>query len=197
MSSDYSNIFAQLINGYSPVSPSAIETMINLGSLEEYPKGEIIFSEKKFNAFEYFQLQGISHRFNIDIDSQVITAGIFANENVITPHFARTKNSISIFSLQALTECTFIKIPIGAFDNLRFTNEQIRAFGQRVVEREFTRHLNYEVLVRSYTAKDRLLFFRANYPGVENLIPHTIIASFLGITPVSFSRLRNSLAKAK
>jgi hypothetical protein len=65
------------------------------------------------------------------------------------------------------------------------------------VEKEFIRSLNYEVLFRSYTAKDRLLFFRTHYPSLENLIPHTIIASFLGITPVSFSRLRNELSKTK
>ena len=74
-------------------------------------------------------------------------------------------------------------------------NPQIRRFGQSVVEREFTTSLNFEVLFRSHSAKDRLLYFRENYPALENMIPHTVIASFLGITPVSFSRLRNELAK--
>jgi CRP-like cAMP-binding protein len=122
---------------------------------------------------------------------------IYNGPQVITPHFARNTRSQSIFSLQALTDCAFLKIPIGNFDEFRFANEQARAFGQRVVEKEFIRNLNYEVLFRSYTAKDRLMFFRSNYPSLENLIPHTVIASFLGITPVSFSRLRNELSKTK
>lgn len=195
MEKDYAGLFAKIINDYSPVSSAAIEDMLYNGNVQLYKKNELIFSEKKFNAFEYFQLHGISHRFNMDTDNQVITTGIFADQQVITPHFARTKNSLSIFSLQALTECMVLKIPVGAFDELRFTNEQIRAFGQRVVEKEFIRSLNYEVLFRSYTAKDRLLFFRSHYPSLENLVPHIVIASFLGITPVSFSRLRNELAR--
>jgi CRP-like cAMP-binding protein len=96
-----------------------------------------------------------------------------------------------------LTPCTFLKIPIGTFDELRNKHEQLRAFGQRVTEREFIHNLNYEVLFRTYSAKDRLLFFRKRFPSLENLIPHTVIASFLGITPVSFSRLRNELSKKK
>lgn len=197
METNYSTIFSLLINSYSPVTPVMIEKMMDSGSLQEYRKNEIVFAEKKFNAFEYFQLQGISHRFNTDADNQVITTGIYNGQQVITPHFARNSRSLSIFSLQALTDSIFLKIPIGNFDEFRFTNEQVRAFGQRVVEKEFIRSLNYEALFRSYTAKDRLLFFRSNYPSLENLIPHTIIASFLGITPVSFSRLRNELSKTK
>jgi len=195
MEKDYTAAFEQTIHRYSPASKSTVETMIDCGSFELYKKNDLVFSEKKFNAFEYFQLQGISHRFNIDAENQVITTGIYTDQTVITPYFARTINSQSIFSLQTLTDCVFFKIPIGAFEEIRLSNEQVRAFGQRVVEKEFIRSLNYEVLFRSHTAKERLLFFRSHYPSLENLIPHSVIASFLGITPVSFSRLRNELTK--
>lgn len=196
MEKDFFSLFRQIIDSYAPVNLPGIEQIAEKGSFENYKKNEFIFAEKKFNAFEYFQLTGISHRFNMDENNTSVTTGIYVDKTVITPHFARTINSQSIFSLQALTDCMFLKIPIGSFDELRNNNEQIRRFGQSVVEKEFIQSLNYEVLFRSYTAKDRLMFFRVNYPSLENLIPHTIIASFLGITPVSFSRLRNELTKA-
>lgn len=195
MESDYSTTLGAILNTYSPVSQSGVDLVSDHGSLQSFKKNEIIFAERKYNAFEYFQIQGISHRYNTDTDLQTLTTGIYLNQTVITPHFARTINGQSIFSLQALTDCVYIKVPIGSFDDLREKNQQIRAFGQRVVEKEFIRNLNYEVIFRSYTAKKRLLFFRTNFPGLENIIPHTIIASFLGITPVSFSRLRNELTK--
>jgi hypothetical protein len=195
MNKDYATILGTILNSYSPVTSSMTRFILDNGSVQSFEKNEIIFPEKRYNAFEYFQIEGVAHRHNIDVDLQILTTGIYLSETVITPHFARTINSQSIFALQALTDCVYFKIPIGAFDDLREKHQQIRAFGQKVVEKEFIRNLNYEVLFRSYTAKDRLLFFRANFPRLENLIPHTIIASFLGVTPVSFSRLRNELAK--
>ncbi|HEV7332320.1 MAG TPA: Crp/Fnr family transcriptional regulator [Flavisolibacter sp.] len=195
MAVNYNERIEYILKDYTAISPATLTTVIQSGTLASYKRGETVFLQKKYNAFEYFLLEGIAHRYNVDEESQMLTTGIYIEKNVITPHFARTINSISIFSLQALTDCTFFKIPIGAFDALRLQNEQLRAFGQRVVEREFIQHLNYEALFRSYTAKDRLLFFRQHYPALENLIPHTVIASFLGITPVSFSRLRNELTK--
>jgi hypothetical protein len=67
MEKNYSTTFSLLINSYSPVTPAMIEKMMDSGSLLEYKKNQNIFAEKKFNAFEYFQLEGISHRFNIDL----------------------------------------------------------------------------------------------------------------------------------
>lgn len=192
---DHTALLGAILNAYSPVSPSIVQLVLENGIYQSYKRNEIIFSEKRYNAFEYFQLEGIAHRYNTDENQQVLTSGFYQNETVITPHFARTTNSQSIFSLQALTDCQYLKVPVGTFDELRDAHPSVRAFGQRVVEKEFVKSLNHEVLFRSYTAKDRLLYFRANFASLENLIPHTIIASFLGITPVSFSRLRNELAK--
>jgi CRP-like cAMP-binding protein len=172
-----------------------VDLIAQSGEMQVFKKNEMIFPEKRYNAFEYFQLEGVSHRFNVDDEKQELTTGIYQNEVVITPHFARTTNGQSIFALQALVECLYVRVPVGTFDQLREKHSEIRAFGQRVVEREFIRNLNYEVLFRSYTAKDRLLFFRTHYPQLENFIPHGVIASFLGITPVSFSRLRSELAR--
>ncbi len=192
---EYLSTLGRVLNRYSPVSAAGVATIFENGTLESFRKSDIIFPERRFNAFEYFQLDGVSHRFNTDEDQQQLTTGIFQNEVVITPHFTRTRDGQSIFSLQALTDCRFVKVPAGTFSELMDAHEEIRRFGRSVVEKEFMKGLDYEVLFRSYTAKDRLNFFRANYPNLENLIPHTIIASFLGITPVSFSRLRNELTR--
>lgn len=195
METDFKQILTGILNTYAPVGSVAVDLIFDNGTVETTFKNEIIFHEKRFNAFEYFQLKGVSHRFNIDDDSQPVTTGIYHNEIVITPHFTRTTNGQSIFSLQALTDCTYLKVPAGVFRDILEQNEQVKMFGRAVVEREFIQNLNFEVLFRSFSAKDRLIFFRNNYPLLENIIPHTIIASFIGITPVSFSRLRNELAK--
>lgn len=195
MHKDYTERLKEILNGVSPVSPSTVKIIAENGTFCYYKKNEIIFPEKRNNSFEYFQMEGISHRFNKTEKGQIITTGIYSDGVVITPNFARTMNNQSIFALQALTACVYFKIPIGTFDQLRRQNPQIWSLGQRVVENEFTWNLNYEVLFRSYSAKDRLLYFRTKFRLLENLIPHTVIASFLGITPVSFSRLRNELAK--
>ncbi|OYQ48225.1 hypothetical protein CHU92_00820 [Flavobacterium cyanobacteriorum] len=45
------------------------------------------------------------------------------------------------------------------------------------------------------TAPERYLDFRKRYPDIEQRIPNRHIASFLGITPQSLSRIRKQLVK--
>lgn len=195
MSPDHKTILARILNHFAPVGAETVDQFSEFFQEDELMKNEILFHEKRLNDFEYFQLTGISHRFNANEKKEAITTGIYQHETVITPHIARTYNGQSIFSVQALTACTYLKIPAAKFRELFDQSSQIRQFGRMAVEREFARQLKFEVLFRSSSARDRLLFFRENFPGLENLIPHTIIASFLGITPVSFSRLRNEMAR--
>jgi CRP-like cAMP-binding protein len=186
-------VLNRILSAYMAVPPQAVAKIMAAGEVVVYPKSEMVFGEGRYNAFEYFQLKGVSHRYNTDSEQQQVTTGIFQNERVITPHFTRTRNGHSIFSLQALTECTFLQVPSGVFRSLMDEDTQLLLVGRAIVEKEFIRGLTYEVLFRAATARDRLAHFREHYPGLENLIPHTVIASFLGITPVSFSRLRSEV----
>jgi CRP-like cAMP-binding protein len=161
-----------------------------------YKKNDVLFSENKSNSSEYIVLDGILHRYNSH-DGENITTGFYLPQQVVTPHFARTVNEKSILSLQALTDSEMIEIPVEKLDELRCGHEEFRAFGQKVLEAELSRNLFNEIAYRSMEAKDLLLLFRREYPNLENLIPHSIIASFLGITNVSFSRLRGNFAKEK
>ncbi len=185
----------RILHRYYPVDPASVSVLCSHGSVEQVVRNEILFHERRFNAFEYFQLEGITHRFNLDADRHPITSGIYQGECVITPHFTRTLQGQSLFTVQALTTCIYFRIPAGTFRELSDQHESLRMFGRAVVEQEFVRSLRFEVLFRSYAAKERLLYFREHYPQLENLIPHTVIASFLGITPVSLSRLRHELAR--
>ena len=156
----------------------------------KYPKNTLLFREAQPNHLEYLLLEGVMHRFNTDQDGRDITTGFYSDKAVVTPHFARTVGGKSIFALQALTDITVAEIPVKSLDHLRYSHPAFQQFGQRVIEAEFSHNLMNDVAFRSGSASFRLALFRQHFPGLENLIPHFHIATYLGITQVSFSRLR-------
>jgi CRP-like cAMP-binding protein len=151
--------------------------------------------EGKKNEHEYLLISGVLHRFNISDKGDIVTTGFYIPKSVITPHFARTRKGESIFNLQTLTDTIFAEISVKDLDNLRYNNKEFHDFGQRILENELSQTFFNEVVYRSYNAKERLLAMRNQFPNLENLVPHNIISSYLGITNVSFSRLRNELSK--
>jgi len=68
-------------------------------------------------------------------------------------------------------------------------------YGNIIVERELDYKTRREILLLTKSAEERYLEFRVMYPGLENYISQYHIASYLGITPVSLSRIRNSAVK--
>jgi len=50
-------------------------------------------------------------------------------------------------------------------------------------------------VVLSYTAQEKYLAFMEEYPGLSGRIPQYMIASYLGITPESLSRVKKLLSK--
>ncbi|MEY3416901.1 MAG: hypothetical protein RL711_1998 [Bacteroidota bacterium] len=163
--------------------------------IKEYPKNKDIFQEQKRNEFEYFLIDGVTHRYNISEKGEIVTTGFYMGQSIITPHFARTNKGKNIFSLQSLTAIVLAEIPVIELNNLRYSNREFQEFGQKTIEAELSKTFYNEVVFRSYSAKERLLELRKQYPNLENIIPHNIIASYLGVTNVSFSRLRRALIK--
>jgi CRP-like cAMP-binding protein len=183
------------LSAFNIKSASSRKLFIDKAVIKEYPINQPIFAEGKKSEFEYFLLKGVLHRYNVSEKGYAVTTGFYIAVTVITPHLARTSKDKSIFTLQALTDCLLAEIPAKEFDYLRRTNSEFHQFGQNIIEGELSRIFFSEMVNRSYSAKERLLNLRKVYPNIENLVPLNIIASYLGITSVSFSRLRAELTK--
>lgn len=188
-------ILDNILNDFGITSTFSKQLFKDKANLKEYSKSKEIFVEGKKNELEYLLVTGVLHRYNISDKGEVVTTGFYMPKSVITPHFARTNKGKNIFSLQTLTDTVIVEIPVIELNNLRYNNKEFHQFGQRILEKELAQTYFNEVVYRSYNAKERLLNLRKLFPNLENLVPHNIISSYLGITNVSFSRLRNQLSK--
>ncbi|MCX2739069.1 Crp/Fnr family transcriptional regulator [Pontibacter anaerobius] len=180
----------QTVLRYSEVSRASLDRLTERCQVHRVAHAQHLIQENTRERHEYFLVEGIAHRYNITESGAKVTTGFYFPRTTLTPHFARTSRDASLFAVQAITDVTVFKVEVGDMDQLRGACADLRLFGERVVEEELSRVLQYEVAFRSMSARERLTMVRENYPAIENMVPHTVLASFLGITPVSFSRLR-------
>lgn len=195
MTNQQNDLLTGIIARYNVLTASSLRLMLENAAVREINKEDYVLREHKQNGYEYFVLDGILQTTIINDDGEEITTGFCSSGMVLTPHFARTIKGKSIFNLQALSPVVMAEMPVAVLDSLRYSFGDIKQFGLKVVEQELLKSIQHDIGFRAMSAKQRLLAFRHNYPSLENLVPHTLIASYLGVTPVSFSRLRNELAR--
>jgi len=195
MTDESIQLLSHVIISYKELSPPSLAHMLDNAVLRDLRRDDYLFREGKQCTFEYFLLEGILQSTVTNDDGECITTGFYNNGMVLTPHFARTIKDRSVFNVQALSDALVAEMPVTVLDSLRYSFNDIKQFGLKVVEQELLKSIQHDIGFRAMSARQRLLSFRENFPSLENKIPHTIIASYLGITPVSFSRLRNELSK--
>ena len=185
----------EIINSIYPLSVNSLNELESLVEIENYQKGEIFIKKDRPNKKEYFLLDGICKSFLISPEGEEITLSFFNSKAILSPYNTRTQKKASMLNFKSLTNISLATIDAKKFEMLMVNNLNIREFGNTVLRTELFNKVDKEIGMASLTAKERLLKFREQYPMLENLIPHTDIASYLGITNISLSRLRRELVR--
>lgn len=179
-----------IINGVWPISGRSLDLVAELIEVESYEKGDLIIGKGKRNSKEYFVFEGVCRSFLHSPEGDEVTISYFLESEVLSPNKTRTANQLSQLNFQALTNLTIASMDADKFEQLMINHLDIREFGNMVLQNELLSKVEKEIGLASLSAKERLQLFRKKYHFLENLIPHTDIASYLGITNVSLSRLR-------
>jgi len=182
-----------IINGIFPITENSFQLIKELLALETYKKGEIFIQRNKRNEKEYFILSGVCKSYLINPEGDEITISLFTENSVLSPFQIRTSKSISNLNFKALTDLELASIDERKFESLMIENVEIRNFANTVLQNELISKVEKEIGLASLSAKERLIDFRKRYKMLENIIPHSDIASYLGITKISLSRLRKDL----
>jgi len=189
------DITRDIIHRTIPMSASSLDAIIDIVEYVEFQKNEIFINEGKRNSKEYFVLEGVCRSFLLNPEGEEITISFFSERSIISPYTTRTANGISNLNFQALTPLKLGAMDADSFEKFMVDNLEIREFGNIVLRNELRQKVEKEIGMASLTAKERLIKFREQYPLLENMIPHTVISTYLGITNISLSRLRNELMK--
>lgn len=185
----------EIIDSICHMSSKSNEEIEALVEKEQFGKGDIILKKGQRNSKEYFVLDGICRSFLINPEGEEITIAFFAQGSILSPYVTRTREGYSNLNFQASVNTTLGSMDAGKFEELMVNNLEIRNFGNTVLKNELNQKVDKEIGMASLTAKERLIKFRQQFPLFENLIPHTEIASYLGITNISLSRLRSEIMK--
>ncbi|WP_159086953.1 Crp/Fnr family transcriptional regulator [Loktanella sp. Alg231-35] len=125
-----------------------------------------------------------------DPDGKEVCVGFYVGPCVVTPNIARAREGRSLVSITATTDAQIARIDSDHLTQLMISSEPIRNWANGALRDALSQKADREWCLAALGGADRLKWFRETYPGYEDIFNHALIASFLGVTPVTLSRLR-------
>ena len=154
------------------------------------PAKTVLIVEGGFTDKLYQIKKGCVRGWYKDLSKEVTTALLFEN-HVFTSVESFMFNEPSIFTVEALEDCVFNVASKADFDVYLASNETIKdQFYQAFIKRVLVYNKRIVDLLK-IKPEDRYKNLVSEYPEIVNRVPLNIIASYLGITSVSLSRIRS------
>lgn len=172
---------------------SEIEIICSAHEKVIFNKGDYLLREGQ-TANEYFCLEsGLVRSFAISSEGKEVTTGFFSpNELVIevTSLFLRIPARENI---RALTKCECWKISLDAFQKLFQTINGFSEWGRTWMSEVLFSTKQRALSMITDSATERYLALRKEHPEIIQQAPLKYVASYLGITDTSLSRIRKEL----
>lgn len=193
MSADQSS-FASLIEriGCGLLTKDEVTQLAAASHVRRFDRGETIIKKGEVPPAVYILASGITRSFFVDASGKEVTDCIMGTPGLAVMPSARL-DAPSPTSIEALTVVNLIAIDMACVSSLLETSLGVNKLYVAILQDAWEAHWEVEQVGRQYTARDRYLWFLEKFPGLDDAVPARHIASFLGMTPVTLSRLRSSL----
>ena len=159
----------------------------------EVPKGTVLFREGEPIRDCYALLEGLM-RWSYVLDGEEITEALICDRGtVVYPSFFLRSDAPANASVLTLTDCKLLHIPAGVLLEMKRRYPEFAEAHLFLVERFTERVAKFRRAIMPLSPTKRYQYFAEKRPYLAENVPQKYIASFLGMTPVSLSRIRSRI----
>lgn len=142
-------------------------------------------------------LEGLLRVYYIDQSGNEVNQHFYQANEVFAPISAIISNEPCQYFIQALEPTKVLLADYHQLHDAAKDNTDWLRLEIKMLQGVFVKNAKHEAQLLMGNAEQRYKWFRKEYPELLERLPQYHIASFLGITPVSLSRLRTKLEGSK
>ena len=166
-----------------------VQVLTENSQIKVIKKGDILQYIGSISTELHFLMKGLLRGFLLDAKGKEVTdCFVYAHG---TPVVASIDlGAANLICIEALEDSELIVVPFSVVLPLVCSNLELVILYNQLLSNALKLHWENKTALVQHTATERYQWFLENYPGLIERVNHSYIASFLGITPVSLSRVR-------
>lgn len=172
------------------LSSEAEEYLYSISTKRTYPKGSILIRQGQYVNKIYFVIEGCIRSYCVDKNGKDHTLQFGIKNWWISDYISIYNKEPATLTLECIKESTVIEFDAKKLGEILIPFPEYEPFKRNLLERHVV-SLNKRILNQlQMTASERYDLFIEQYPDIEQYTRNYHIASYLGITQASLSRIR-------
>ena len=181
------------IQNIVPVSDTAAQGIAAHFDEKHIAKNDFLLKEGKVCNDYMFLEQGFMRAFTHDTEGNDVTTGFHIPDSIVFETASYFKRINSLESIQALIDCTGWYLDCQRLNELFHSIPEFREFGRGVLVNGFVTLKQRMLSMINETAEERYQALLTTNPEILQHAQLRHIASYLGITDSSLSRIRKEI----
>lgn len=184
----------QNVSRFIQLTEEEQQYFVSILKVKKLRKRQYLLQEGTVSNNQYFVNSGCLRLINIDQKGAEHVVQFAIEDWWINDMYSFLTQQPARYTIDALEETEVIYIEQKKWETLFERVPKFERFFRMLLQNAFIVNQERIIAAMSSTAEERYLHFLQRYPQFEQRIPQHQIASFLGITPESLSRIRKQLA---
>ena len=163
-------------------------------TIKAYKAGDVFLHTGKIANQVGFIIEGVFRYFFYDGQGNEITSYFMSENQFVTNITSFNEYTFSSGTIAAETDCLVLIIDRKGWELFAEQIENWNSIISKITSKTLLEKTNFQRRLINQDAKASYLSLLEQNPSIINRVPQTHIASFLGITKFSLSRIRNQIA---
>lgn len=177
-----------------PISDSSWQAILAEFTFQTYSKGDFFLRQNELSHQYLFLEKGIMRSSVVDIQGNEVTLNLYGSRSVVLEPASFFSHVPSQENIEALTDCTGWSITFEKLNFLFHSLHEFRELGRAILIRLLVGNKTRTLTMLTRTAEQRYALLLSQNPEIVQHVPLKYIASYLGITDTSLSRIRKEMA---
>lgn len=178
-----------------PIRPEIVQEITSTFEFFALKKNETLLKINTISTHTYFLETGYMRSYILNEDGEEVTTNIYSAPCFINDFLSFFKKEPTKQIYQTLTDCSFWATSLEHVQNNFHTITEFREFSRLLFVINYYKLNDRLIEMASQKAETRYLNLLKEQPGIIQHVPLKIIASYLGITDSTLSRIRKEISQ--